>query len=92
MKIILTILVTIFVASCAHHHTTPEHHHHAYDKHCAYSVAHGDLKTKGITEYKVEHGDSVYYFSSKEKLNEFNKDIKTSIRRANQNWQNRNRR
>lgn len=86
MKYIVTILLTVFLASCAHHHQTPEHHHHAYDKQCAYSVAHGDLKTEGNIEYQVEHGGKTYYFSSKEKMNQFKKNIESNIKSANKNW------
>jgi YHS domain-containing protein len=86
MKLILAIFLTMFVVSCAHHHKSPKHHHHAYDKNCAYSVSHGDLKTEGSSEYKIEHGGKTYYFSTKENLNKFKKDIEASIKRANQNW------
>tara|TARA_Y100000034_G_C6844563_1_gene382447 strand:- start:97 stop:378 length:282 start_codon:yes stop_codon:yes gene_type:complete len=86
MKYIVAVIFSIFLASCAHHHKTPEHHHHAYDKHCAYSVAHGDLKTEGNSEYKIEHGGKTYFFSSKEKLEDFKKNIDSNVQKANKNW------
>jgi len=86
MKYIIAIFLSVLLASCAHHHKTPEHHHHAYEKHCAYSVAHGDLATEGSFEYSVEHGGKTYYFSSKEKMKEFKKNIETNIKSANKNW------
>ncbi len=89
MKLILAIIFSIFLASCAHHHKAPEHHHHAYEKQCAYSVSHGNLKVKGRPEYKIEHGGKTYYFSSKEKKALFNKKIEENIKKANQNWQDR---
>ncbi len=91
MKYLIAVLLTMFLASCAHHNKT-EHHHHKYEKQCAYSVAHGDLKTKGKVEYKFEHGGKTYYFSTSEKLNDFKKDLETNIKRANQNWADRGRR
>lgn len=86
MKIIIGIIFTLFLASCAHHHKTPEHHHHAYEKHCAYSIAHGDLETMGNNEFKLAHGGKTYYFSSKEKLNEFKENIEKNIKNANKSW------
>lgn len=85
MKYLIAVLLTMFLASCAHHNKT-EHHHHKYEKLCAYSVAHGDLKTKGKVEYKFEHGGKTYYFSTSEKLNDFKNDLETNIKKANQNW------
>ena len=89
MKYLIAVLLTMFLASCAHHHNKTDHHHHKYEKQCAYSVAHGDLKTKGKVEYKFEHGGKTYYFSTSEKLNDFKKDLETNIKRANQNWADR---
>jgi YHS domain-containing protein len=86
VKYLLAVIITIFLASCAHHHKTPEHHHHAFDKQCAYSVAHGNLKVEGNAKLKIEHGGKTYYFSSSKKMKEFKKNIEKNIKSANKNW------
>ncbi len=85
MKYLLAVIITIFLVSCAHHHKTPEHHH-AYDKQCAFSVAHGDVKVAGKDEFKYEHSGKIYYFSSEKKLNIFKKDIEENVKKANKSW------
>lgn len=89
MKYFIAVILTMFLASCAHHHKTPEHHHHAYDKQCAYSVSHGNLKVQGEAEYKAEHGGKTYFFSSSKKMEEFKKNIEKNIKSANKNWSSR---
>lgn len=86
MKILIGFILTFFLTSCAHHHNKTKHHHHAYEKQCAYSVSHGDLKTEGFPEHKIEHGGKVYYFSSKDKMNSFKRDIDENIKKADNEW------
>lgn len=89
MKFIIAIIFSIFLASCAHHHDGPAHHHHAYEKQCAYSVAHDDGTEKGNSEYKLNHGGIAYYFSTKLKMSEFKKNINANIQKANKKWSER---
>ena len=89
MKFITALIFTLLLSSCAHHHKKPEHHHHAYEKQCAYSVLHGEMSVKGLSEYKVEHGQKTYYFSSKDKMVEFKKNLKTNVATADKNWKSR---
>ncbi len=89
MKFITALLFTLLLSSCAHHHKSPEHHHHAYDKKCAYSVAHGDMDVKGSNEFKVDHGGKSYYFSSKDKMKKFMNKMETNVSIADRNWKDR---
>ncbi len=89
MKFIITIIFSMFLVSCAHHHNAPAHHHHAFEKQCAYSVAHGDVTAKGSLEYKIDHGGKTYYFSTKSKMSEFKKNIDANIKKANKEWSER---
>lgn len=89
MKILIITFLSVLLMSCSHHHKTPEHHHHGYEKQCAYSVAHGDFKTKGKEEFKVVHGGKNYYFSTKQKLDEFKESIESNIKEADYNWRER---
>lgn len=89
MKIYKLLLIGIsltFLISCAHHHDRPEHHHHAYNKKCAYSIVHNDMDTVGKDEFKIEHKDVTYYFSTKEKLDLFEKELEKNIKKANRIW------
>jgi len=86
MKIILMIVLSILFVSCAHHHKRPKHHHHAYEKQCAYSVAHGNLEVQGSSEHKIEHGGKTYFFSSSRKKQEFSENLENNINVANKNW------
>tara|TARA_B100001971_G_scaffold84647_1_gene78056 strand:+ start:172387 stop:172704 length:318 start_codon:yes stop_codon:yes gene_type:complete len=103
MKIILiSLLAAFFMTSCAHHHKDVAHHHHncdknckkhhekdMFDKHCAQSVSEGDFHAMGKDDYKLEHGGQTYYFSSKEKLGKFKKDIEANAKAARTRWQSR---
>lgn len=102
MKFLLaTVLGVFFLSSCAHHHKDVEHHHHKscnenckthhekgemFDRHCAQSISEGDLHVKGKDDYKIKHGGQVYYFSTKDKLQKFKKNIEASSKRARKNW------
>ncbi len=86
MKYVIVLMFSTFLMSCSHHHKKPEHHHHAYDKQCAYSVAHGDFKTKGSNEYKMKHGGNTYYFSTSQKREQFKKDLEQNIQSADKEW------
>ena len=86
MKFLLALMFTLFLASCAHHHNKPKHHHHAYEKQCAYNVAHGKLNVKGKKEYKLEHSGKTYYFSNMESKKKFEKNLEENIKSASENW------
>ena len=103
MKLLLSITLSMFfLASCAHHHNESSHHHHKkcnencklhkqksgmFDKHCAQSISEGDLHVKGTDDYKLEHGAQTYYFSSKEKMIKFKKNIDANANKARKNWE-----
>lgn len=86
MKFITMLLLTILLTSCAHHHKEPDHHHHAYDKQCAYSVAHGDVDVKGSDEFKMDHGGKTYFFSTEEKMKDFKSKLNENINIADKHW------
>lgn len=102
IKVLLIALTTGLFISCSHHHAKEAHHHHdcadcskdvaknAEDKFkhkCAESVAEGDVHTEGKEEFKIKHGGQVYYFSSKEKMEKFNKNLEKNVELATKNWQ-----
>lgn len=105
---LVSLLSTIFLVSCASYekHPTASEHHHAcsmdncqmkhkcemYAKKCAYSVSRGDFDVKGKEEYRLTHRGHNYFFSSKEKMEKFKKDIDKNIDSANRNWSNFDRR
>jgi YHS domain-containing protein len=102
MKLFLiSVLSTFLLSSCAHHHKDVKHHHHKscdanckvqhekgemFKKHCAQSVAEGDLHVQGSDEYKISHGNEIYYFSTEEKLNKFKKHLSKNAKSARRNW------
>lgn len=98
----LVLSMPMFLLSCAskRDHKDSAHHHHEctpencrqekcekYDKLCATSLAHGDLHTEGKEEFMLTHGGHNYYFSSKQAMNEFKKNIDDNIKAAEKNWQ-----
>lgn len=98
----ISILGVLFLSSCAHHHKDAGGHHHhkckmkscsmksmngeAFSKHCAMSVSMGDMHIEGKKDYKFEHGGETYYFSSKDKMFKFKKNIEKNLTRARDNW------
>ena len=45
--------------------------------------------TMGKDDYKLDDGGQTYYFSSKEKLGKFKKDIEANAKAARTRWQSR---
>ncbi len=94
---LVLVILSLFV-SCAHHHKDAKHHHHKcskscelhkgamFEKHCAQSVAEGDVHVKGSEDFKLKHGGQVYYFSSKEKMATFKKHLENNLDSAHKNW------
>ena len=87
--------------SCSHHHKDKAHHHHddkaacescakktqaAFDKKCAHAVMEGDEHVEGKEEFTLSHGGRKYYFSTKERMNEFQSNLDQNINKANKNW------
>ena len=103
MKILLITFALLALASCAHHDESVEHHHHtceencsiehketdAFNKHCAHSVAEGNLDVMGSEEYMVSHKGMDYYFSSKKNMELFKKNVQKEIEKAKENWTSR---
>jgi YHS domain-containing protein len=102
MKLLLLSFLSLFLlGSCAHHHKKDgAHHHHkctkscsmhsdkgeAFNKHCAMSVSMGDMHVAGKKEWKLEHAGETYYFSSKEKMENFNQHLEQNISKARDFW------
>ncbi len=86
MKLLLVIMMAALFASCSHHHNQAEHHHHQFNKKCAYEVGQNHFNVEGKDEFKIEHGDEVYYFSSLENKEKFQKNLDTNIQRSKENW------
>ncbi len=102
MKLFIVSSLSLFLlSSCSHHHKQDGGHHHhkcmqscemhskkgeAFNKHCAMSMAMGDIHVAGSEDYKIVHGGETYYFSTKEKMIEFRKNINKNIQRANRFW------
>jgi len=98
----ISILGVLFLSSCAHHHKEAGGHHHhkckmkscsmmskdgaIFKNHCAMSVSMGDMHVEGKKDFKIEHGGETYYFSSKEKMIHFKKNIEKNLTRARDNW------
>ena len=88
--------------SCAHHHTESEHHHHddkttcgkcskqvevAFDKKCAHAILEGDDHIEGNEEFTLIHGGRKYYFSSKEKMEQFQAHLSQNVKKASNRWE-----
>ena len=71
---------------CSHHHNKNPHHHHQFDKKCAYEVSQNHFDVEGKEEFKIKHGKETYYFSSAEKMQEFQKDINENVKKSKNNW------
>lgn len=88
MKILLVLMVLVSLSSCAHHHNESTHHHHQYEKKCAYEVSQNHLNVEGMEEFKIDYEDKTYFFSSLEKKEKFQADIKSNIEKSEKNWRN----
>jgi len=101
-KIIIATILSFFVISCAHHHKKDAHHHHqcsekcetksntktdCFNHKCASSVLEGDIHVEGKEEFKLEHGGQIYYFSTLEKKNKFEKNLEQNIELAKKSWE-----
>lgn len=100
MKVLTSMIVLLTLGSCAHHDVGVEHHHHtceencsvehneadAFNRHCAHSVAIGELTVMGKEEYMVNHKGKDYYFSSKKNMETFKQNIQDELSKANHNW------
>ena len=100
--LLVSVLGILFLSSCAHHHKDAGGHHHhkckmkscsmmskdgaVFSKHCAMSVSMGDIHVEGKKEYMLEHGGETYYFSTKEKMKTFEKNVEINIQRAKDHW------
>lgn len=102
MKVLLSIMLLMFI-SCTHHHQDTNHHHHKgksnltksskddlvmYDKTCASSILNGDTHIEGKEEFQLEHGGRFYYFSSKEKMDNFKLNLDNNISDTDKRWNN----
>ena len=101
IKVLLIVLTTGLFISCSHHHAKEAHHHHdcadcskdaknvqdKFQHKCAESIAEGDIHVEGKEEFKIEHGGHVYYFSSKQKMEKFGKNLEKNVELATKNWQ-----
>lgn len=101
IKVLLITMTAVLFTSCSHHHAKEAHHHdctencakekiNQQDKFlhkCAESIAEGDVHVDGKEEFKVEHAEYVYYFSSKEKMDKFNKKLEKNVEIASKNWE-----
>lgn len=101
-KLVTVLFLMVVTASCAHHHDKTGHHHHKdkkcdetckmhnskemFEKHCALSVSEGDAHVHGSEEFKLKHGGKTYFFSSKEKMAQFEANLEENIKQANANW------
>lgn len=86
MKLLMIVLTALLFVSCSHHHNTADHHHHQFNKKCAYEVGQNHFNVEGKEEYKIEHGEDTYYFSSLENKEKFQKDLDANILRSKDNW------
>ncbi len=86
MKLFLILLFVLAFSGCSHHHNKTEHHHHQFNKKCAYEVSLNHLDVEGKEEFKFEHENEVYYFSSKENMQKFKADIQANISKSKTNW------
>ena len=89
MKLILFVLVLLTSISCAHHHNDVKHHHHEFDKKCAYEVSQNHFDVEGKEEFKIKHEGETYYFSSAEKMKEFQSNINENVKKSKSNWKTR---
>lgn len=87
------LFVSLAVFGCARHHEKTSHHHHEttsdrvkFDKLCAESLAEGDSHVMGKSEFSLEHGGDMYYFSSAEKKKRFEANLTENISKAEKNW------
>lgn len=92
----------LFLYSCAGQQVAMKsaHHHHSwmmekcqmkhkcemYNKKCAASVAHGDFHVEGKEDFLLTHNDHNYFFSSKEKMKEFQKNLERNIEKSDAKW------
>lgn len=92
--LLLAMLVT--TVSCSHHHKEKEHHHHEekvtkdandeFEKKCAHSIMEGDTHVDGKEEFKITHSGHNYYFSTKEKMDDFSKNMGENVKKATKSW------
>jgi YHS domain-containing protein len=99
---IFSLSALLLFVSCASNRPEEarDHHYHAckmekckmkhkcekYGKKCAASVAHGDFHVEGKEDFMLTHEGHNYYFSSKEKMDKFNKNLDKNISKANEQW------
>jgi YHS domain-containing protein len=50
------------------------------------SVSGGKMNIQGQKDYKMKHSGEIYYFSSRQKMEEFKKDLKENIINAHNYW------
>ncbi len=101
IKILLLTMTMGLISSCSHHHAKEAHHHHdcaencskdkkspedKFQHKCAESIAEGDIHIEGKEEFKIEHAGRVYYFSSKQKMDKFSKNLEKNVEIATKNW------
>lgn len=93
---ILLLSIALAVFGCARHHEKTSHHHHEtasknvkFEKLCAESLAEGDTHVLGKSEFSLEHGGDMYYFSSAEKKKKFEENLTENISKAEKNWNGR---
>ncbi len=78
--------------SAHHHHSCKmencemKHRCEMFAKKCAMSVAHGDMHIGGMEEFSLVHDGHRYFFSSKEKMEEFKKNINQNVKKSEMNW------
>ena len=78
--------------SAHHHHSCKmencemKHRCEMFAKKCAMSVAHGDMHIGGMEEFSLVHDGHRYFFSSKEKMEEFKKNINQNVKKAEMHW------
>ncbi len=91
-NVLFLTIVALGLGACAHHDNAGEHHHHndqkkaSYNGQCAYSVAHNEFNVAGKPEFSYNHGGTVYYFSTAEKLTEFKKNAHKNAELADRMW------
>lgn len=79
-------------AKPSHHHSCKmekcetNHRCEMFGKKCAMSVAEGNMKVEGKDEYSLVHKGHRYFFSTKDKMEEFRKDADKNAKKAEMNW------
>lgn len=101
-KMLITITSLFLLVTCTHHHKELAHHHHKscdkncklyhtdsemFDRYCAQSFFEGDLHIKGQEDFHLNHGGLTYYFSSKLKLETFEKNLEANATGARNIWE-----